>query len=618
MSILARGLTCGEWGCTCGNSEALDQMTAALSASRPPLLDRMALLTTGAEQPHDRVVAKLVEIFGSFLDEAGRAWVLAEWTRRGKDDAQLAWLCTRVVHRAQARPPLALAVAAVPAVLDTPRLRQQLLWMVPDVATASPLLAVVLERERLREQEEGRRRAQADEVRRRFEDGVTRLPLPARVAALASYRGPFCHEWARVTPEEAAALTAGEVREMLATIDSAPQLGWGGLDRRLVELRHALRVAAMSQLRERLGDGSDLEALGFLLADPSIPLDHYPVELVERLDEQTWRGLDASQRSSLLSFARGTPLRIWRWAAVRMEAWAATLHSARIAGRMIPLGLLTREALDDVAARVLGNESGPRSLPEAGGVLWDALTEVGVSLDALPTLPREPAERLHRWLVADVLVSLSARFPGCVLDPAMCAAGEWAHEPDAGLRARCDALWASDRPDPGESARRALAALMKATLDASESRWAISSRPEIVAGRARNDAAVRDAAARALAERGAENWRSILGVEAILDASAEYHAMIARYGDRPVNPGGRMVVTGHLESAKLALVALGRAVDLANPLHAAAAVLDGHAACSLAQIAGGPDEVDRGTARCRLLVLCHEVLPPPRWRPADS
>lgn len=94
----------------------------------------------------------------------------------------------------------------------------------------------------------------------------------------------------------------------------------------------------------------------------------------------------------------------------------------------IPVALLTRDALTDV-----GHAIAMKKLPrQAGGVLWDYLTEQGLLTHLrLRKLPKRPVNlRAHQWIVWDAVLSARALKPGHpIAKEALQVTENWLREP---------------------------------------------------------------------------------------------------------------------------------------------------------------------------------------------
>ncbi len=76
--------------------------------------------------------------------------------------------------------------------------------------------------------------------------------------------------------------------------------------------KRTVRLAAMEMHRRRLAGLSVAEQLALLLADPSIPIEHYPLGLAPQVTTGTISLLEPSARVAMAVEVARTPLGRWR------------------------------------------------------------------------------------------------------------------------------------------------------------------------------------------------------------------------------------------------------------------------------------------------------------------
>jgi hypothetical protein len=159
---------------------------------------------------------------------------------------------------------------------------------------------------------------EAAAVRRKHLESFARLPFLDRVDALLAdpsiewRKGEWCSSWGVVDEAGLADLDHAGVNELLRSLDGTGASGWSPVIEVLLRRRQALRLQEMAALRAKLAGLDQRAALLKLLDDRTVPIEHWPAELLPAVDLDWRASLDEARRSQLDTLIQGTKMRAWK------------------------------------------------------------------------------------------------------------------------------------------------------------------------------------------------------------------------------------------------------------------------------------------------------------------
>lgn len=330
-------LICG----TCGGQLGAQRMAAAYEARYGAPLAHLAQLSISDLCQLGRGQTQMPALLARAARQRRLAHIVAQWVASPAFNAKAAVLVIRWTGELNALPftlEIALAAAAQPLALASRLVREDIERSLPEAVgeLAAYRRAFKLDRERdtrdaemrramIREQE--KRKAAAALEREAQISRLDALPFAERVVEI--HADPALHQvyrpsWATVSEAELRSLSAGTIQALVPKLEAIHKWGdaWWPVLRRLRDLRHAQRLETMAAHRARLRHLPPVEQLSTLAHDPSIPVEHYPIELADYLNAAVLEVLEPAAQERLLAELARTRLRRWR-----IQALSAVLRS---------------------------------------------------------------------------------------------------------------------------------------------------------------------------------------------------------------------------------------------------------------------------------------------------
>jgi len=203
-------------------------------------------------------------------------------------------------------------------------LRDEVRTLVADYASLPTEIAEAIERDVQKEEEAENLERQRVEKLRNHLDALARIPFRERIPRVMSdetlrnmdWRDLLGSKrnWASCSDADLEGLGAAEVQQLIdiCEANSSWHTNWRGALSKLYDKRHELRIARMEETRQRIGHLPLREQLMSLLADPSIPIEAFPIELADFCTFDLVERLSRSEKRELIRRLDGIRLRRWK------------------------------------------------------------------------------------------------------------------------------------------------------------------------------------------------------------------------------------------------------------------------------------------------------------------